>query len=59
MRRSIHVVAIAAFVAGLFPLALASAARADEWHRSLEDGLAASARSGKPTLLVTLWREKV
>lgn len=54
MRLLVSTLALCTFVAALAP-----PARAEEWHRSLEDGLAASAKSGKPTLLVTLWKEKV
>ncbi len=35
------------------------AASPEGWHQSLKDGLEASAKSGKPLLLVTLWKEKV
>ena len=37
----------------------ADAASPEGWHQSLKDGLEASAKSGKPLLLVTLWKEKV
>jgi len=49
-----------ALVLGLATLlATATAARADGWHTSLEDGLAAAGKSGKPVLLVTLWPPNV
>ncbi|MEZ6024889.1 MAG: hypothetical protein R3E85_01760 [Planctomycetota bacterium] len=37
----------------------AGPARADDWHTSLADGLAAAGKSGKPVLLVTLWPPNV
>ena len=40
-------------------LLIAAPARADVWHTSLADGLAAAGRSGKPVLLVTLWPPNV
>ena len=42
-------------------LALAGAALAapDGWHRKLDDGVKASGKSGKPALVVTMWKEKV
>lgn len=49
-----------ALAAGLATLLLlAGAARADDWHTSLADGLAAAGKSGKPVLLVTLWPPNV
>ena len=42
-------------------LALAGAVHAapDGWHKSMKDGLAAAKKSGKPVLVVTMWKEKV
>lgn len=34
---------------------LASGAFAQTWHKTLEDGKKAAAKSGRPVLLVTLW----
>ena len=31
----------------------------DGWHRSLKEGVAASQKSGRPVLVITLWKEKV
>jgi len=31
----------------------------DGWHRNLKDGIAASQKSGRPVLVVTIWPEKV
>jgi hypothetical protein len=31
----------------------------DGWHRSMKDGIAASQKSGRPVLVVTIWPEKV
>jgi len=47
--------------ATLLTLALAGAAFAapDGWHNSMKDGLVAAKKSGKPVLVVTMWREKV
>jgi hypothetical protein len=38
--------------------ALASAAPSG-WHRTLDDGLSAARKNGKPVLVVTIWKEKV
>ena len=45
----------------LLTLVLAGAAFAapEGWHKSKKDGLAAAKKSGKPVLVVTMWREKV
>ena len=37
----------------LFPSAADTAP--EGWHKSLDDGLAASAKSSKPSLVITLW----
>ena len=29
------------------------------WHASMKDGLEAAAKSGRPLLVVTAWKEKV
>ena len=31
----------------------------DGWHRTKTDGAGAAKKSGKPVLVVTMWREKV
>ena len=31
----------------------------DGWHRSIEDGITAAKKSGRPVLVVTAWKEKV
>ena len=31
----------------------------DGWHRSKADGEGAAKKSGKPVLVVTMWKEKV
>ena len=49
-------------ILALLPVLLAGAAAwaaPDNWHARLEDGLAASSKSGKPVLVVTIWKEKV
>ena len=50
-----------AILAALLLVAAAAPAGAvpDGWHSSLDDGLKASGRSGKPLLVVTAWREGV
>jgi len=40
-------------------LLAASASALDGWHQSRDDGLTAARKSGKPTLVITLWKEKV
>ena len=40
-------------------LTLALLAAPEGWHGSLKDGLAAAKKSGKPVLVVTVWKEKV
>jgi len=42
--------------AGVAAAATALAAP-DGWHRTLDDGLAAAKRSGKPVLVVTAWTD--
>ncbi len=50
-------------ITGLFVLALvglgliasSTSAAPDGWHKSLKDGVEASAKSGKPILLITTW----
>ncbi len=44
---------------GILLLGGAALAAPDGWHRKLEDGVAASKKSGKPVLVVTIWKEKV
>ena len=39
-------------------LAGAVLAAPEGWHRTKKDGEAASAKSGKPVLVVTIWKEK-
>ncbi|MHC4959938.1 MAG: hypothetical protein ACYTGN_16355 [Planctomycetota bacterium] len=34
-------------------------ARPDGWHRTMEDGIKAAKKSGKPVLVVTIWKEKL
>ena len=46
--------AVAAVVCLAAPALLAAAAD-DVWHASLDDGLAAAKKSGRPVLVVTLW----
>ena len=42
---------------GLGLLAAPSSANAPEgWHNSLQDGVEAAAKSGKPILLITTWK---
>ena len=51
-------------IAGLFVFALIglgllaphAGAAPDGWHKSLKDGVEASAKSGKPILLITAWQ---
>ena len=47
-----------AIAATLILAGLASAAP-EGWHRSMKDGIAASQKSGRPVLVVTIWPEKV
>ncbi|MHC4972511.1 MAG: hypothetical protein ACYTG3_09275 [Planctomycetota bacterium] len=37
----------------------AALAAPEGWHRTKKDGEAAARKSGKPVLLVTIWKEKV
>ena len=46
-------------IAALALLAGTAHARPDGWHKSMEDGLMAAKKSGKPLLVVTAWKEKV
>ena len=39
--------------------ALAAQAEAPAWMKTLDEGLAAAKKSGKPLLVVTLWKEGV
>lgn len=55
--RTIRTVALAA-LAVLCGSAPATAAP-DGWHGSLKDGLEASAKSGKPLLLISAWARKL
>ena len=40
-------------------LAAGAVAAPDGWHGSMKDGVSAAEKSGKPTLVVTMWKEKV
>ena len=40
-------------------LAAADAAALDDWLKSREDGLDAARESGKPVLVVTLWKDGI
>ena len=40
-------------------LVTAAGAAPDGWSASLEDGLAAAKKSGKPVLVITLWKDGV
>ena len=55
--RLIRIVALAALALGL--LTTTANAVPDGWHKSLKDGLEASAKSGKPLLLVSAWADKI
>ena len=44
-------------LAALIGLILVSGQESPAWHRTLKDGLKASASSGKPVLLVTTWEK--
>ena len=46
-------------VAVVFMLAGIAQARPEGWHGSMEDGLKAAKKSGKPLLVVTVWKEKL
>ena len=45
----------------ILSLAFAGAAWAapEGWHKSMQDGVAAAQKSGKPVLVVTMWKEKL
>lgn len=43
----------------LFALAAPTSAAPDGWHGSLKDGIEASAKSGKPMLLITAWKRRL
>lgn len=51
------------FVVTLLALGLlaaaASAGAPEGWHDSLEDGVEAAGKSGKPILLITAWKRKL
>ena len=57
--RTTRAAGIAAVAALTLALGTSANAAPDGWHTSLKDGLEASAKSGKPLLLVTAWKEKV
>ena len=38
--------------------ALPAAGEVEGWHRTMDDGLEAAKKSGKPLLVVTLWSPK-
>jgi len=40
----------------LLLLGAAALAAPQGWHKTLDDGVAAARKSGKPVLVVTLWR---
>ncbi len=40
-------------------IASAAAAAPQGWHRTMDDGIEAARKSGKPVLVVTVWKEKV
>ena len=44
-------------VIGLIASAVAAAPQG--WHRTMDDGIEAARKSGKPVLVVTVWKEKV
>ena len=39
--------------------AAGAATAAPEWHKNLEEGVAAARKSGKPLLVVTAWRSGI
>ena len=47
----------ATVVAGV--LATGAGADDDAWHRTLDDGLKAGKKSGRPLLVVTIWKPDV
>ncbi len=49
----------AAFVAVAAFVPTPATAAPDGWHTSIDDGREASAKSGRPLLVVTAWKEKV
>ena len=55
--RFIRVLGLTALSLGVF--ATAAQAVPEGWHKSLKDGLEASAKSGKPLLLVSGWKDKI
>lgn len=50
---------IATLVLAGLALAGPAVAAPGGWHTSIDDGLAAAAKSGRPLLVVTAWKEKV
>ena len=46
-------------VVAVMLLAGVAVARPEGWHKSMEDGIKAAKKSGKPVLVVTMWKEKV
>ncbi len=53
MRRVLPAIALFAITLG-FVVAVDAAPAG--WHKSLDDGLEASAKSGKPLLVITTWK---
>lgn len=53
MKKLMLSAAVAALL--LVPATLAQAAPPDGWHGSLDKGLEAAKKSGKPLLLITAW----
>lgn len=43
-------------ILGVTLLAWPAAAQPEGWHGSLEEGVEAAAKSGKPILLITAWK---
>ena len=49
---------LAAALAAAAALPLAALAAPEGWHRTLDDGLKAAKRSGKPVLVATAWNNE-
>ena len=58
MPRILPVLAVLAVLAGL-ALASADAFALEGWLRTRKDGLEAAGKSGKPVLVVTIWKDGV
>lgn len=50
---------LALTVLGLALSATSAHAIPDGWHKSLKEGLEAAAKSGKPLLLVSGWKDEI